>query len=679
MSHLDPLESRGGMDLTLFESWSEEEKDEFTVAVVKGLIMDGVRHANSGHTGGPMSSADFAYVLYKDFLRFSPDNPDWFNRDRFVLSAGHESMLLYSLLTFVGYLNLDDLKSFRQFGSGTPGHPEYKLTPGVEATSGPLGQGVGMGVGMAIAEVMLRQLLGSTLVDHSTYVLASDGDLQEPVSLGAAAIAGHLGLGKFIMFYDANKAQISGSTSRADSTDVAKVFRGMNWEVFEIEGHNRDAIRASMRRSIDNPDAPTLIIGHTTMAKGSAGMEGDHETHGAPLPEEEILATKETLGLPPDKFYLPQEVLNHFQSRFGELRKAEADWDEALSNKKKSPEFDDLWQQVVDGQVGELILPAFEAGESLATRKAFGAVLTALADQIPNLAGGSADLEPSNQTGGFMKIVGDFSKDCPSGRNFAFGVREFPMGVILNGMALHGGVRPFGATFLVFSDYERPALRLRALQKLPVLAVYTHDSFFVGKDGPTHQPVEHIMALRAIPDFIVLRPADANEVTACMQIVLEQKDRPSALLLSRQGLPVFEPSTTSFECVRRGAYVLQDCPGEAEVILIASGSEVSLAVDVAGILDGLRTRVVSIPSWELFEEQDDEYGSYVLPDNGALKVSIEAGVTLGWEKHTGENGMEIGLDHFGASADGDKLAREFGFTADTIAERIAERVREGRR
>jgi len=655
--------------------------DQKTVAVIKGLILDGTRKANSGHPGGAMSSADFAYIVFKDFLKYSPDNPDWFNRDRFVLSAGHESMLLYSLLTLAGYLTLDDLKQFRQYGSRTPGHPEVDLTPSVEATTGPLGQGVGMASGMAIAEVMLRQILGEDILNHYTYVLAGDGDLQEPVALGAAAIAGHLGLGKLILFYDRNRVQISGPTSRADSTDIGAVFRGFGWHVLEIDGHNHQQIREAIIAGQKETTRPTIIIGDTVMAKGAATREGDHETHGSPLPPEEIAATKKKLGLPPEEtFYLPQEVVEHFRARFPQLKQVEAEWQKKLETRLNvDKKFRELWELVQKKELPEFLsIPEFSPEEPLATRAAFGKVLAALADQLPNLTGGSADLEPSNSTRAFMQKVGDFNKENPSGRNLSFGVREFPMGAILNGMALHGGLYPFGATFLVFADYERPALRLSAMQKVPVLHVFTHDSFYVGEDGPTHQPVEQLASLRAIPNFLVIRPADANETAVALRVALEQKERPTALILTRQKLPVLDRDKfPSAQNLRRGAYIVYGSENEIpDIILIATGSEVHLALKIAEQISDYRVRVVSMPSMELFNEQPEAYRNQILPPEVEFRVAIEAGCTFGWDKYTGCHGLIIGINHYGNSAPYPDLEKAYGFTPEHLVPFIKDKYLE---
>ena len=652
--------------------------DQRAVAVIKGLIMDATRKANSGHPGGAMGMADMGYILYKEFLTYSPDNPDWFNRDRFVLSAGHASMLLYSLLTFVGYLSLDDLKQFRQWGSRTPGHPEHELAPGVEATTGPLGQGVGMATGMAVAERMLNAHLGADVVDHFTYVLASDGDFQEPIGLGSAALAGHLGLGKLIVLYDYNEIQISGSTHRADSTDYKKVFEGFHWQVLEIDGHDHNAIRQAVETARKNLEQPTLILSHTVIAKGSCTMEGNAETHGAPLPEEEIRCTKEKLGLPPDEsFYLPEDVLAHFRQRFDALRAQEAAWHQRLRERQQDAAFREVWHKLFHQDwVKQLPIPAFTPGEAVATRSAFGKTLAAWAEEIPHLVGGSADLEPSNNTRAFMEKVGDFTRENPRGRNLVFGVREFPMGAMLNGMALHGGIRPFGATFLVFSDYERAAIRLSALQKLPVLHVFTHDSIFLGEDGPTHQPVEHLASLRAIPNVLVIRPSDATEVPVAMQVAMEQEHRPTILALTRQKLPVLDRTALpSAENLRRGGYIIRKENGNSiDVLIIATGSEVALALEAAKRLSDLSVRVVAMPSWELFEEQDAEYRQTVLPEEAGLRVAIEAASPMGWERYVGTNGLILGVNRFGASAPMKVIAEKFGFTPEAVEKAIRQRL-----
>jgi len=667
-------------DIDLFPEWSKEEQKQFALAITKGLVMDMVRKANSGHSGGPMSSADFAHILFTEYLNFNPNDPEWFNRDRFVLSAGHESALLYAMLIQIGWLDMKDIQSFRQLHSRTPGHPEVEI-PGVEATTGPLGQGFGMAVGMATAESILRgqftELVDNAdaLVGHYTYVLASDGDFQEPVTLGAGSMAGHWGLSRLIVYYDSNNAQISGKVDRSDSTNYALVFEGFGWHVQEIDGHNHDQIREAIEKA-QVVDRPSLIIGTTLMAQGSATMEGDHETHGAPLPQEEIDATKEELGLPEEKFYLPKVVVDYFQSRFAELRELVSKWDEDLKAANENADFEALWKIAINEILPEISYPEFELGSSLATRKAFGATLDKFAEQVPSIIGGSADLEPSNYTGNFAKKYGDFSRENRTGRNLAFGVREFPMAAALNGMALHGGVIPFGGTFLVFADYERPALRLAAIQHCGVIHEFTHDSFYVGEDGPTHQPIEHVMALRAIPNFNVFRPADAKETAVCFRLAMDQKETPNALLLTRQGVQILELKMDSIvDGVSKGAYAVMDCENP-ELVFLATGSEVSLAIEVAKSMNDKRIRIVSMPCWEIFEGQSDEYKISLIPDRGAMKISMEAGITHGWEKYIGPNGLSIGINHFGASAPGKNLAQEFGFTAEQVEVKIRDHLKE---
>jgi len=667
-------------DIDFFSEWSKEEQKQFALAVTKGLVMDMVRKANSGHSGGPMSSADFAHILFTEYLNFNPDDPEWFNRDRFVLSAGHESALLYAMLIQIGWLDMKDIQSFRQLHSRTPGHPEVEI-PGVEATTGPLGQGFGMAVGMATAESILRgqftELVDNAdaLVGHYTYVLASDGDFQEPITLGAGSMAGHWGLSRLIVYYDSNNAQISGKVDRSDSTNYALVFEGFGWHVQEIDGHNHDQIREAIEKA-QVVDRPSLIIGTTLMAQGSATMEGDHETHGAPLPQEEIDATKEKLGLPEEKFYLPKVVVDYFQSRFVELRELVSKWEKASKSAKENADFEALWKIAINGTLPEIPYPEFEPGSSLATRKAFGATLDKFAEQVPSIIGGSADLEPSNYTGNFAKRYGDFSRENRTGRNLAFGVREFPMAAALNGMALHGGVIPFGGTFLVFADYERPALRLAAIQQCGVIHEFTHDSFYVGEDGPTHQPIEHAMALRTIPNFNVFRPADAKETSACFRLAMDQKETPNALLLTRQGVQVLELEMDSIvDGVSKGAYSVMDCENP-ELVFLATGSEVSLAINVAKSMNDKRIRIVSMPCWEIFERQSDEYKTSLIPDRGAMKISMEAGIIHGWEKYIGPNGLSIGINHFGASAPGMNLAQEFGFTAEQVEVKIRDHLKE---
>ncbi|TVR00030.1 MAG: transketolase [Desulfovibrionales bacterium] len=646
------------------------------VNIIKGLAMDATRAASSGHPGGPMSSADMGYVLFHEFLRHDPRDPEWFNRDRFVLSGGHMSMLLYSLLTLAGHLNIQDLRDFRQLGSRTPGHPEEHMTPGVEATTGPLGQGLAMGVGMAAAERMQAAKFGNDVVNHFTYVLVSDGDLQEPVALGASSLAGHWGLGKLIVFYDSNQIQLSGPTDRSDCTDYRKLYEAFCWHVLEVDGHDRDQIRTAIREAQEETSRPTLIIGHTVIAKGTATMEGNFETHGAPLDPDEIKATKRNLGLPEEEsFFLPQETLDHFQERYPDLIQQVDAWKRHVQAKMTmDTTFADIWNQTfTEPAHRSFSWPEVDATKKMSTRKAFGQCLGELITQLPNLVGGSADLDPSNQTAKFRDITGIFGANNPTGRNFCFGVREFPMGAILNGIALHGGLVGFGATFLVFSDYQRNAVRMSAIQNLPVLHVYTHDSFYVGEDGPTHQPVEHAWSLRLIPNLLVLRPADVLESRAAMEIALTQHNRPSALLFTRQDVPVLDPATFPQvpEGAKRGAYVLHDpADKKPEMVIIATGSEVHLAVEAARMLPDRKIRVVSAPCLEIFEEQPQAYKDEVLLPHVQKRVAVEAGRSTPWHKYVGTNGLILGLDHFGDSAPAGALAKKYGFTPDNLVEMI---------
>ncbi len=650
--------------------------DARAVSVIKGCIMDATRKAASGHPGGAMSSADMAYVLFKDYLRFDPADPSWFARDRFVLSAGHESMLLYTLLFLRGVLTMEDLKRFRQFGSKTPGHPENYETPGVECTTGPLGQGFSMSVGMAVAEVMLRERLGQDIAGHYTYVLSSDGDVQTPVFLGSAALAGLWGLGRLIVLFDKNQVQLAGPTSVCDATDHKRLFESLGWQVIEIDGHDHAAIRAAIEAGRAETGRPTIIIGTTTIAKGSASMEGSCASHGAPFSEAEIRETKTCLGLPEDQaFFMPEEVAEHFRTRFPELEKARKAWNAALESRLGTDAaFEELWRHIKRAPGNrDPRWPVFETGKAVATRSAWGAALGGLIDQLPLLVGGSADLDPSNQTEKFRKITGVFGPSNPLGRNLCFGVREFPMGAIVNGIALHGGLIPFGATFLIFSDYERNALRMAALQRIPALHVFTHDSFYVGEDGPTHEPVEQASSLRLIPNMLVARPADANETCACLGVALAQTSRPTCLLLTRQNLPVLDHATYPglADGVRRGAYVLVEAAGgKPDIILLASGSEVSLAMAAAGLLPDLAVRVVSMPCMELFNEQPEAYKNAVLPPDVPFRFAVEAGRPELWCQYTGRLDRVHGLSRFGASAPAEKLAEAYGFTPEQLAAKI---------
>lgn len=663
------------------------ELENLCVNTIRTLAMDAVQKANSGHPGMPMGMADAAFVLWTRFLRHNPRNPKWVNRDRFVLSAGHGSMLLYSLLYLTGYdLPLEELMRFRQWESKTPGHPEYGPTPGVETTTGPLGQGFANGVGMALAERLLAARFnrpGFEIIDHYTYAIVSDGDLMEGISHEAAALAGHLRLGKLIYLYDDNGISIDGPTSLAYSDDVVARFQGYHWHVQRVDGHDRAAVEAAIRAAQAETERPSLIICRTHIAYGSPHKQDTAEAHGAPLGEEEVRLTKRNLGWPEDaQFWVPQEVLAVFRRAVEEGIQREQAWNTLFTRYRA--EYPDLAAELERVMAGELPegwdahLPVFQAGDKdIATRAASGRTLDVLVPAIPELIGGSADLTPSNNTRAKgVEIVkpGDFR-----GRYIHFGVREHGMGGILNGLALHGGLIPFGGTFLVFSDYMRPSIRLAAMMGLRVIFVFTHDSIFVGEDGPTHEPVEHLAALRAIPGLVVIRPADANETVEAWKVALTRRG-PTALALSRQNLPILDRSQLAPASeLRKGAYVLADAAnGQPDVILLATGSEVVLALEARKLLaaEGIQARVVNMPSWELFEQQPPSYQEAVLPPVITRRVAIEAAVRLGWDRYLGPEGIFIGMDRFGASAPYKVLAEKFGFTPQRVAEAARSLVRQ---
>lgn len=651
--------------------------DNTVINQLKGLILDGVNEAQSGHPGGPLSSIDFSYILFTEHLKFSPDDPKWLGRDRFILSAGHESMLLYSLLHAQGFLPLNELKRFRQINSKTPGHPENHLTPGVECATGPLGQGCAMSVGFAIANEHLKAKLDRNLFDHKTWVVLGDGCMQEGITLSAASLAGHLKLSSLIWFYDKNRIQISGATDRSYSDDETKVFEGFGWNVLEIDGHNHKEIREAINRAKNNSSSPTLIVGNTIIANGASSMSGSHKTHGAPFPADEYKHTKEKLGLNPEKsFVFDGENKEHFQRRFNYLRDEVKNWQKNLKRLKEKPEFQKSWSAFFDDvDVESLTKISWDKSQAMATRVSFGKIIEAWAHEIPKLIGGSADLEPSNMTGGFAKKVEDFNSKNPLGRNLAFGVREFPMAAISNGLSLYGGFIAFDATFLVFSDYMRNAIRMGALQKTHVIHEFTHDSFYLGEDGPTHQPIEHLMSLRAIPDLYVMRPADSVETEALMKKSLSEKIV-TCHCLSRQKLNYLDRDYDEvFYGAQRGAWVVYGSfEKKCDVIVFASGSEVQLAIKAAKSIESgqnsLKIRVISVPCWEIFFKQDKEYQDLILNKDCVRRVSLEAGSTLGWERFVGMNGLMIGVDHFGASAKARDLEDEFGFTETKVKENI---------
>jgi transketolase len=657
---------------------SAEALDQLCVNTIRTLAMDGVQKAKSGHPGLPMGAADMAYVLWTQFLKHNPANPDWPNRDRFVLSGGHGSMLLYSLLHLTGYdLPLEELKRFRQWDSLTPGHPEHGLTPGVETTTGPLGQGFATGVGMAIAERFLAQIFnrsGYPLVDHYTYAIVTDGDLMEGVSHEAASLAGHLRLGKLIYLYDDNHISIEGPTEIAFTEDRCARFAAYGWHVQQISGHDRAAVASAIRAAQAEIERPSLIACRTHIGYGSPNKQDTAKAHGEPLGEDEVRLTKRALGWSPDaQFYVPDEVKAHFSEAVPHGKAVEAEWQRLFDRYTADhPDLAALWCQVWSGEPPagwDKVLPTFAASDgALSTRAASGKVLNAIAPVLPTLMGGSADLAPSNNTelkGYAWLQPGDFS-----GRNVHFGVREHAMGSMLAGMALHGGVIPYGGTFLVFSDYMRPAIRLASMMELPVIYVFTHDSIGLGEDGPTHQPVEQTAALRAIPNLVVIRPADANETAEAWRVALEYGNGPVALLLSRQNLPILDRADMAPAAgLRQGAYVLADSEGPPSVILIASGSEIEIALDARRHLaaQGVQARVVSMPSWELFEQQSPEYKAEVLPPAVTARLAVEAGVTMGWERYVGTQGDVVGLNRFGASAPYKALYEQFGFTGENVA------------
>ncbi len=652
------------------------------INTIRTLSMDAVQKANSGHPGLPMGAAPLAYTLWTKHLRHYPKNPSWHNRDRFVLSAGHGSMLLYSLLHLTGYdLSLDEIKRFRQFGSSAPGHPEYGDTPGVETTTGPLGQGAATAVGMALAEAFLAKQFNRQehkIVDHYTYVLVSDGDLMEGVCIEASALAGHWGLGKLIFLYDDNQVTLDGDANMTFSEDIALRFAAMGWHVSRVaDGTDVAAIDQALTAAKSVTDKPSLIAVRTIIGYGSPNKQGSSDAHGSPLGEDEVRLAKEALGWDPDaKFYIPAEASQHFRSALDAGAAAEAEWKSAMNAWRSAyPELASEWDRAQARQFNDgwrEALPSWTAGQELATRNAGGDALNALARHAPTMIGGDADLAGSTKT--LIKDAGDTGPGRGTERNLRFGVREHAMGAIVNGLALHGGiVKPYSATFFTFSDYMRPAMRLGALMDLPTVYVFTHDSIGLGEDGPTHQPIEHLMALRSMPNLYVFRPADATE-TAGAWATIAELDHPAAIVLSRQNLPVLAGNDQGIhEGVSRGAYVLSEHKsGDIDAIIIATGSEVSIALAAAELLEesDIRARVVSMPCWKLFEAQDEAYRQSVLPEGIKRRVSIEAGVTLGWERYIGDKGIALGINRFGASSPYMRIYEELGLTPGHVAEAV---------
>lgn len=675
---------------------SEQELDLLSINTIRFLAVDAVQQANSGHPGLPLGAAPMAYLLWDRFLKYHPGQPDWFDRDRFVLSAGHGSMLLYALLHLTGFdLPLEEIKRFRQWQSRTPGHPERGLTPGVEVSTGPLGQGFGNAVGMAIAEAHLRARYnrpGFPVIDHFTYVLGSDGDLMEGVASEAASLAGHLRLGKLICLYDENRVTLSASTELCFTEDVGARFEAQGWQVLRVgDGNDLVAIASALDEARREQGRPSLVMVRTHLGYGSPGKQDSFEAHGSPLGADEVRLTKERLGWPKEPaFLIPDPALERFRLALKRGKTAVAAWDELVRRyAERHPDLARELSRVIAGEFPEGwqdALPSFPAdAKGLATRVATGKALNQVAPLLPQLMGGSADLDPSTYTA--LKGQGDFQGADfapadrqgsvggvwgPSGANLHFGVREHAMGAAANGMAAHGGVLPFGATFLTFSDYLRPTLRLAALSKLKVLQIFTHDSIGLGEDGPTHQPVEHLASLRAIPHLVVLRPGDANEAVVALRVALTLQERPVALILSRQSLPILDRGTLApAEGAARGGYVLYEAQGgKPELILIATGSELSLALEAGQSLarDGVRARVVSLPSWELFDEQPREYREAVLPPAVTARLAVEAGSPQGWHRYVGSDGAVLGIERYGASAPGEVVLREYGFTVERVRE-----------
>lgn len=656
--------------------------EQLSINTIRTLAIDAIEKANSGHPGLPMGAAPMTYTLWTDFMNHNPKNSKWFNRDRFVLSAGHGSMLLYGMLHLSGYdVTIEDIKEFRQWGSRTPGHPEVHHTDGVEATTGPLGQGIAMSVGMALAEAHLAAKYNRdnlNIVDHYTYALISDGDLMEGISHEAASLAGHLKLGKLIALYDSNDISLDGELNRAFSDNTEERFKAYGWQVIRVEdGNDITQIRSAIKAAKENTEQPTLIEIKTVIGYGSPNKSASAASHGSPLGKDEVVLTKEFYQWGHDDFHVPEEVYADFKEKIvvkGE--QLEEEWNRLFAAyKEKYPQEAREFELAMKGELPEgwlNNLPVYEPGKSIATRSSSGEVLNAIATAVPYFLGGSADLAGSNKT--TIKDEDDLSRNNYAGRNIWFGVREHAMGAALNGMALHGGLKVFGGTFFVFSDYLRPAIRLSAIMKMPVTYVFTHDSIAVGEDGPTHEPIEQLASLRALPNLSVIRPADGNETQAAWRLAVESTDRPTILVLTRQDLPTLVGTKEkAYEGVKRGAYILSDSEKDTpDAILIASGSEVQLAVEAQKELrkDNIDVRVVSMASWDLFDAQDESYKETVLPKSIKARVAIEMGSPLGWERYVGLDGKVMGIDTFGASANGEKLIEEYGFTVDNVVKQV---------
>ena len=660
--------------------------DQLCINTLRFLAVDTVQKARSGHPGAPMGAAPMAYVLWDRFLKHNPADPKWPDRDRFVLSAGHASAMLYSLLHLTGYdLPMEELQQFRQWGSKTPGHPEYGLTPGVEVTTGPLGQGLANSVGMALAERWLATKFnrpGHEIFNHYTYSIVSDGDLQEGVAAEAASLAGTLGLGKLILIYDDNQISIEGDTDIAFLEDVPRRFEAYGWQVAgSMDGNDLEAVTAAIAEAKAETNKPSLIVCHTVIGYGSPNKAGTAGIHGAPLGDDEVELTRQQLEWPYQSFTVPVEAWEHLGRAKERGRQLQEEWQSALEHYRSSyadeaSQLDAVLSGALSPGWSDGMAGLFDDGKAVSTREASGRVMNAIAAAVPNLIGGSADLAPSTLT--ILNSEGHIGPGNFDGRNLHFGVREHAMGAVCNGIAVHGGAIPFASTFLIFSDYLRPALRLGALMKQQVIYVFTHDSVGLGEDGPTHQPIEHLMSLREMPGLVVIRPADATETAAAWRAALERRDGPTALALSRQNLPVLDHSTGSGSAVclapvegaAKGGYVLWENGSDPQVIIIATGSEVHIALEAAQALmdEGINARLVSMPSWEIFEAQPKEYREAVLPPGNRARVSVEAGATNGWARYVGLDGASIGMSTFGASAPGGVALERFGFTAARVAE-----------
>ncbi|TKC18794.1 transketolase [Robertmurraya kyonggiensis] len=655
--------------------------EQLSINTIRTLSIDAIEKANSGHPGMPMGAAPMAYTLWSQFMKHNPANPKWANRDRFVLSAGHGSMLLYSLLHLFGYdVTMEDLKNFRQWESRTPGHPEFGHTPGVEATTGPLGQGVAMAVGMAMAERHLAATYNRddyNVVNHFTYSICGDGDLMEGVSAEAASLAGHLNLGRLIVLYDSNDISLDGELNLSFSESVENRYKAYGWEVIRVEnGNDVVELARALEQAKQNLEQPTLIEVKTTIGFGSPNKSGKSASHGAPLGKSEAEQTKANYGWNyEEEFYVPEEVATHFSELKAEGAKHEQEWNTLFAEYKKSyPDLAEQFEKALNGQLPSgwnKDIPVYAGDGKIATRSASGEVVNSIVNNLPTVFGGSADLASSNKT--YMKNQGDFSASNYSGKNIWFGVREFAMGAAMNGIALHGGLQVFGATFFVFSDYVRPAIRLAALMKLPVTYVFTHDSIAVGEDGPTHEPIEQLAALRTMPNLSVIRPADANETAVAWRLAIESKDEPTALVLTRQDVPIIhKDSETIYDGVKKGAYVVSEASNNAEGLILASGSEVSLAIEAQKELEkeNIFVNVVSMPSWNLFEKQSKAYKEAVLPLSLTKRLAVEMGSSTGWHKYIGLEGDIIAIDQFGASAPGDQLMKEYGFTVENVVSKM---------